>query len=194
MRLGTLYGLDLEDFEGDAEPPHLTVKHRPETDTPLKNGYEGERSIALTGPTATIVKDYIDANRHEKTDDHGREPLLTTQHGRLSKPSIRKHVYRWSRPCATGKDCPHDRDPETCEATQRFNDASKCPSSLTPHPIRRAYITKELQADVPVDIVSDRCNVSPAVIDAHYDQRTETDKMLHRKRVLDQTHAENAEF
>jgi site-specific recombinase XerD len=194
MRLGTLYGLDLKDFHGDAEPPHLTVKHRPEADTPLKNGKEGERSIALTNPTAETVTDYIEAKRHNETDDHGRDPLLATQHGRLSKPSIRKYVYRWSRPCVTGAGCPHDRDPDTCEATQKFNDASKCPSSLTPHPIRRAYITKELQSDVPKDVVSDRCNVTPSVIDAHYDQRTETDKMLHRKRVLDQTHQENDNF
>jgi hypothetical protein len=56
---------------------------------------------------------------------------------------------------------------------------------VTPHPIRRGYITQLLRAGVPVEIVSDRCNVSPAIIDQHYDVRSKEDKMQQRQGVLD---------
>lgn len=56
---------------------------------------------------------------------------------------------------------------------------------MTPHPIRRGYITQLLRGGVPVEVVSDRCNVTPAIIDQHYDVRTEEDKMRQRQEVLD---------
>lgn len=68
---------------------------------------------------------------------------------------------------------------------------SKCPSGVTPHPIRRCYITRLLKAGVSVEVVSDRCNVSPVVIDEHYDVRSEDEKMQQRqvviRKVLDET-------
>ena len=67
-----------------------------------------------------------------------------------------------------------------------MDQASSCPSSVTPHPIRRGYITYLLQAGVPVEVVSDRCNVSPKVIEMHYDVRSEEDKMRQRREVLDE--------
>jgi hypothetical protein len=35
-----------------------------------------------------------------------------------------------------------------------------------------------------VEVVSDRCNVSPVVIDEHYDVRTEEEKMQQREALL----------
>jgi integrase len=63
---------------------------------------------------------------------------------------------------------------------------SKCPSSVTPHPIRRGYITRLLNAGVSVEVVSDRCNVSPVVIDEHYDVRSEDEKMQQRQKALNE--------
>jgi hypothetical protein len=45
-------------------------------------------------------------------------------------------------------------------------------------------VTYPLQAGVPVGTVSDRCNVSPAIIEQHYDVRSEEDEMRQRQDVL----------
>jgi len=55
---------------------------------------------------------------------------------------------------------------------------------MTLHPIRRDYITRLLKTGVSVEVVSDRCNVSPMVIDEHYDVRSEDEKMQQRQEIL----------
>ena len=102
----------------------------------------------------------------------------------MALPTIRRYVYKWSRPCVIGQECPHDRDPDECDSALEVNKASACPSSVTPHPIRRGYITDLLRAGVPIDVISERCNVSPAVIEQHYDVRSEEDKMRQRRAIL----------
>ena len=62
--------------------------------------------------------------------------------------------------------------------------ASKCPASVTPHPIRRGYITGLLGAGVPIEVVNDRCNVSPGIIEEHYDVRSADEKMRQRQEVI----------
>jgi integrase len=158
--------------------------HRPDTDTPIKNGPRGERPVAIPKSVCDVIDDYLAYQRPDATDDNGRESLLATAQRRPAKSTIRKCVYKWSRPCAYGKECPHDRDPEECEAPSDVSRASGCPSSVTPHPIRRGYITHLLQSGVHVQVVSDRCNVTPGVIDQHYDVRSEEDKMRQRRQVL----------
>ena len=87
-------------------------------------------------------------------------------------------------PLTHGFECPHDRDPDDCEATERGR-ASKCPSNVSSHPFRRGAITHYLQTDVPETVVSDRANVTPDVIDQHYDQRSQKEKMEQRRQYLD---------
>lgn len=91
-------------------------------------------------------------------------------------------LYQWTRPCMIGE-CPHEKDPETCEYMDRDN-ASGCPSSRSPHGVRRGSITSHLRDGTPEEIVSDRMNVSGDVLDQHYDQRTEREKMEVRREFI----------
>lgn len=70
------------------------------------------------------------------------------------------------------------------EAMTERTAASKCPSSCSPHAIRRDAITHWLTADVPEQAVCARANVSPDVIDQQYDRRTEREKMEQRRQYL----------
>jgi len=89
-----------------------------------------------------------------------------------------------SPPCKYGQECPHDRDESDCEAVG-LDSSSRCPSSVSPHPFRRGAITHFLQSDVPETAVSDRANVTKDIIDQHYDQRSDTEKMEQRRGYLD---------
>lgn len=182
MRSGALRTLDVDDCELNGNPAVHAV-HRPEQDTPLKNGEYGERWIALTPSIARVLDDYCNGPREDVTDDYGREPLLTTTHGRVSRSTIRDTIYRVTRPCWYGEPCPHDRDPNQCEATG-YDGASKCPSSRSPHDVRSGAITAHLLENVPVEIVSDRMDVSQGILDKHYDRRTEREKMEQRREHL----------
>jgi site-specific recombinase XerD len=177
-RMGTLRAMDIGDVDFDARC--IDVRHRPETGTPLKNRHVAERSIAVGEHYCEVLRDYIEHNRPAVTDDHGRRPLIASREGRLSETAIRSDVYQVTRPCVVG-DCPHDREPESCEAVDNYGEASKCPSSRSPHPVRRGSITKHLRDGTPQEIVSERSNVSGEILEQHYDQRSEREKMELRR-------------
>lgn len=182
MRMGGLRSLDLTDYH--PKKARVELQHQPETDTPLKNGIGGDRLVALALETCEVVDDWIEHQWPHVPDEYGREPLIATTQGRASRTTIREIVYRTTRPCEYG-DCPHSRDPDTCEATNDHRkQASKCPSSVSPHAIRRGSITHHLTNDIPDRVVSDRVNVSPDVIDDHYDERTEEVKVEQRRGYL----------
>lgn len=182
MRRGAARGLDVDDYHSDES--YAEVRHRPDSDTPLKNGNEGERPVALSEGVCTVLDDWIADQRPDVVDDHGREPLLATQHGRIHGQTLQKWIYRWSRPCAIGDECPHDRDPDECDAAG-WNGAHSCPDSIAPHDLRRSSITHALRGEVPKEAVSGRCDVSGDVLDAHYDQMTKQEKMEQRRGFLD---------
>jgi hypothetical protein len=56
---------------------------------------------------------------------------------------------------------------------------------VTPHPIRRGYITHLLKRGIPVEVGSERCNVSLGIIDKHYDVRSAEEKMRQRRQMFD---------
>jgi integrase len=182
MRLGTLRALDVCDYNSEEE--RLRLRHRPDTGTPLKNGKEGQRLVAVAPETCRVIDDWLDHNRHDVTDDYGREPLLTTRNGRMQASSVRDEMYRVTRPCYYAQGCPLGREPEECEATE-YDHYSKCPVNVSPHDIRRGSITHHLSEDVPEKIVSDRMNVGMDVLDKHYDKRSEEVKMEQRRGYLD---------
>jgi len=183
MRVSSVHALDVDDYNRDEQ--YIEVRHRPQTDTPIKNKKDGERLVALSDDICMLLDDWLEDQRPTVTDDHGREPLVATVQGRANKTTLRKYVYQATRPCFRGADCPEERDPEECEAAIKDQQAFRCPANVSPHAIRRGSITHSLNSDLPDNVVSDRANVSPAVIEQHYDRRTEKEKMEQRRDYLD---------
>jgi integrase len=182
-RTGAVRSLDLRDLDLDSDRPGLEFHHRPETGTPLKNKEKGERWNAISPHVARVIEDYIDGPRDDTRDEHGRDPLITTQQGRTSLTTIRTALYRITRPCWYGKECPHDRDPDECEAID-IDRASKCPSSRSPHDVRSGRVTAYRRDDVPRRVVSDRLDASASILDEHYDRRSSREKAEQRRDYL----------
>lgn len=180
LRRGGIRVLDRDDLITDTDTPHLRVRHRPDTDTPLKKKADGERRIGLKPETVAVIEDYIDQSRHDVEDEYGREPLMTSSKGRPHVQTIQADAYATSRPCMSTGDCPHDRDVDACDAARNRSRAYECPSSKSPHAVRRGAITRLLSADVPEKVISDRASTSVGVLDKHYDERGETIKMRQR--------------
>jgi site-specific recombinase XerD len=178
IRLGGAHGLDLETVHLDEN--YIELHHRPEEETPLKNGESGERLVNISTTSARVLPDYIDHNRHDVEDDYGRRPLFTSKQGRRAKSNLREIIYGVTRPCVYTNRCPHDRNIEDCDAAGGVQDASKCPSSLYPHAFRRGSITHHLREDTPKRLVSDRMDVNMETLDKHYDTRSDMERMEQR--------------
>lgn len=177
-RLGALRGLDLNDYNTTEE--YVAYRHRPDEETPLKNGTDGERVVGLPTKVCAVVDEYIARQRHHVHDDYGREPLLASTIGRPSTNAVRAWCYLATVPCIHS-DCPHGNQRETCEYVD-YNHASKCPSSRSPHQVRTGSITWQRNQGVPADVVSRRVNSSVRVIEDHYDQPGEIEEMEKRRR------------
>lgn len=179
LRSGSLRSLDHTDVtQLDDGSPVLRLRHRPKKGTPLKNGVDGERPVNLSPEAAEAVQDYINNHRHSVRDEYGRKPLITSQNGRYSRDQIRKTVLQYTCPETTGIgscSCDEERTKET---------AGKCEKSVSPHVIRAASITYWRSQDVPVDVVSDRMDVSRDVIEEHYDRRSKEGKAQQRRKYL----------
>jgi len=188
MRTGAVRALDIGDIKL-GQDAYISVRHRPETGTPLKRGAEGgERHISLLDEELVeALESYCGRNRHEVEDDHGRKPLLTSRQGRIAKTTIQSHIYRATQPCERTGNCPHNEEDTKGCSYRSADSASQCPSSVSPHAIRRSSITMFLDADVEKDVVSGRCNVSRKRLDEHYDARSEEQKRARRQRQLDDT-------
>ncbi|OYR54920.1 tyrosine-type recombinase/integrase [Halorubrum halodurans] len=182
MRLSGLRALDVRDF--DQARPALEIRHRPETKTPLKRKEKSERDVILSPDSAEIISDYINDRRDETTDKFGRRPLISTREGRAARTTIQKYVYTSTRPCHhNGGKCPYNRDPDTCEAIP-FDQANKCPGSVSPHAIRRGYVTAAQNAGQPKDVTSERVNMSGKILDKHYDKGSHDEKAERRREYL----------
>lgn len=141
----------------------------------LKNGSGGERPIAITTELATLLDDYIEHNRTEKPDEHGRDPLFTTCKDRMHRPTLRSVVYRTTAPCFRNEPCPD------CTSDSH----RKCGEAVCPHPIRRGSIRHYLTNDVPSEVVGDRMDVSRDVPHKHSDKRSEDVKLEQRRGYLE---------
>jgi len=187
-RIGGMLSLDLGDIDHDATHPRIDgpavhFVHRPETGTPLKNKEKGERWNRISTYVSTVIEDYVAGPRIDVVDDYDREPLITTTYGRPVPGTVRMSLYRVTRPCWLGKECPHDRDPEDCEATM-LKKASTCPSSRSPHDLRSGRVTYYRRNEVPRRIVKDRLNASEEILDKHYDRRSARERAQQRSDYL----------
>jgi len=206
-RIGGLRGLDLADLyfaEDDLERlrhradvdeavleevelPFIFFKHRPDGDggTPLKNKLEGERPVAITDDVANVVQAYVQVNRADHEASDSRRALFTTEKGnvaRVSGSSIRREIYILTQPCRYGE-CPHDRDPDDCEAIEHGYE-SRCPSSRSPHPIRTGRVTHLRDQGWPPDVVGERVDATPETIRLHYDLPDKIRRMQTRRKYL----------
>jgi hypothetical protein len=98
----------------------------------------------------------------------------------MTHSSIRTKMYQVSRPCWYGDGCPHDREIETCEATE-VGKRSRCPSARSPHDFRSGRLTYYRIKEVDKTVVSDRMDASEKVLDKHYDRRSERQKAEQRR-------------
>ena len=181
LRIGAAVGVDIEDYDPDEQ--YLAMVHRPEQGTALKNASKSERLVALSDSVCRILDDWLEHNHPGIVDDYDRNPLFATSRSRLSRNRGRTIAYQYTRPCIYAKECPHGREIEDCDAYQTEK-AHSCPSALSPHPIRRGAITHHLQSDTPEKVVSDRMDVGVGVLERHYDQRTEREKVQQRRQYL----------
>lgn len=186
LRRGGIRALDTDDVitTDDEHGPHLRIRHRPDTGTPLKKKGDGERRVALKPGTLEVIQDYIATHRTDVTDEHDRDPLVTTV-GRPHLQTLQADSYAVTRPCISTGECPHDKDIRACDAAANRSRAYECPSSKSPHAVRRGAITRALNADVPERVVSDRASTSVAVLESNYDERSQRDKMRQRREFID---------
>ncbi|WP_254768398.1 site-specific integrase [Salinilacihabitans rarus] len=188
-RVGAIRAIDVRDV--DVEEQVIRLRHRPERGfpdergTPLKNGTDGQRHQNISRGLAELIRRYLNSpQRHDVEDKFGRKPLLTTENGRPEITTIRRDLYKLTRPCEFSGECPYDRSIDTCKATKsRY--ASDCPSSHSPHPLRRWSIEHQIESGEPKDHLADRVDVSVPVLNKHYDRRSEERKRKHRLEVLE---------
>lgn len=184
-RTGCIIAPDIPDAHLDGEEPYIDLKHRP-PETRLKNGVKSECRLELSQAEAKAIRDFIHHERPDIEDPKGREPLLATRHGRPSKGTIRKIIYRYSCPCVIGNPCPEGKDPSNCKAAESRDKAAKCPASRSPHALKHGFITEARRKGVPVEFISERCDVSIDVLLEVYDESTEADKSTIRRKVFAQ--------
>jgi hypothetical protein len=176
-RRGGIRALDLGDW--DSEDRALQFRHRPPL-TPLKNGSTSERDVILKEQVAEVLDDYVDGPRIDVIDDQGRKPLITTKRGRPGVSTLQRWIYCVTRPCVIGEECPHDRDPDECEAIPSQK-ASKCPSSRAPHHVRTGSVTAHRTAGTPRPVISDRGDASEDVLEKHYDKAGNRERARRRQ-------------
>jgi len=176
----------VESILDEASLPFLYPRHRPESETPLKNKAGGERVINIAGWVADVLRAYLRVNRSDVVDEYDREPLFSSKKGtgRLSKSAMRNWVYVLTQPCEFGGPCPHDRDPEECEAREH-GQGSKCPSSRSPHKIRTGAITHHRDQGWPTPDLAQKANTSEELIEGVYDQPEQLIRGASRREHLD---------
>jgi len=182
-RISGLIALDLKDY--DAQQNIVKFRNRRQLGTALKNGEKSERNVSISDEMKGLLNDYIEGRRCDVRDEYDRQPLFTTEHGRMARQRVYKNFTAISRPCVYANNCPHGREINECEAARKKKQAFSCPSSESLHPIRRGALTYHLNQGWPIEKVSEKCDVTENVLREHYDTRTHEDKRQGRRQYVD---------
>jgi site-specific recombinase XerD len=175
-RRSCIRALDIGDY--DPEERTLTFINRPETGTRLKRGDAHQRKVILSEKPNDVLHEFVERERHDVHDEHGRQPLFASRRGRPAKSTLTNWVYQLSLPCVM-RECPHGRQRRNCVWTEQAK-SSRCPSSTSPHPVRRGSITWQLNIGRSIGDVADRAATTPDVIRRYYD-RPDLDAELRRR-------------
>jgi integrase len=178
-RLGGIHSLDVEDYHPNES--YIEFNHRPDSGTTLKNGKTGERPVALNDEVCEILDDYIATNRYDVKGSNGRDPLITSENGRLCKSIIRRRIYNITQPCSYNAGCPDSKDKLDCEYYGNGDLSGSCPFNLNPHAIRRGSLTYHLLRDWSKEDTGERADVTPDILEKHYDRRTDKEKLDRRR-------------
>lgn len=176
----------IDEILENVEIPFIYFRHRPDSDTPLKNRGGGGRPVNISEEVGEVLEAYIRVNRHEPSEDSDRRPLITTKKGktaRITKSGIRQRIYILTQPCRIDRECPHNRDVPTCEARDPGQE-SKCPSSRSPHRVRTGSITWHRDQGWPPEVLAERANTSVEMISDVYDQPEALKRMNSRREYL----------
>jgi hypothetical protein len=109
----------------------------------------------------------------------------------VSKSTIRKYFYKFSRPCVVGVECPHDRDPDECEARASVDTASQCPSARPPYAARHGYITELRKRGVPAEVIAERVDTSVKWLLENYDETDLEEQRRLRQKLLEEVRDED---
>lgn len=176
-RMCGLRALDLDDYDPNTED--LKFRNRPETDTRLKRGNTHERNVTLSEEPKKVLNLYIGREREDTRDEYGRKPLFPSQQGRPTGTTIRGWMYEATQPCMASE-CPHGKRRPNCEYVPR-DSASRCPSTRSPHAIRRGSITWQRNLDRDIEKVAKRTAATPNVIRRYYDDPDYDDELERRR-------------
>lgn len=181
-RQSGLRALDLHDVYLD--DGYVEFRHRPDTDTGLKNSLDGERPAGIPPSTVSALRRYINHTRLDVVDDHDRAPLFPSQYGRPTENTVRNWTYQATQPCRH-RACPHGHERDSCSYT-RQSQSSQCPSSRAPHHVRTGSITHQLNKGFPPGVVAERVNADVKTIKQHYDKADRDERRRRQRRNMEQ--------
>ena len=178
---------------GDWHPEQrrLDFRHRPETGTTLKNKAKGERAVYIHDDRlAESLNDYIARRRVDSTDEHGREPLLSTDSGRLHKSAISYNVAVATRPthyrgvepveCLCVQEGGENEGEDECLGAVN-EQAFKCGESIGPHALRRSAVTALLNKGNSKQDIGERVDMTTDIMNKHYNRQSKEEEMAVRK-------------
>lgn len=176
-RIAGVRSLDLDDYE--PETGDLKFRSRGEKGTRLKRGKQHQRNVTLSEIPNDVLHFYVRRERPDIRDEHGRKPLFPTRQGRASRSAVRGWMYQATQPCMA-VECPHGKRRPNCKFVPR-DSASRCPSTRSPHAIRRGSITWQRNLGFTEETVAKRAAATPSVIRRYYDDPDYADELERRR-------------